>query len=698
MKYRFQLPIVMLSCAVVVWAGSLRAKGPESANRQGQERPQRVLVLDGTPVHNIGQLWLHTGNWGAFGSCPGGGFPYSHAPSGEWPAGSGIEHLYVGGLWVGAMKGGIPAVSTAVFAREFRPTQSPLDTVYYSHRGALGGNRLPWADPDDDNDGVADEEILDGYDNDLDGLIDEDFAAISNQMQSRWYTDDQPEAIQDYPLHNPLHIKVHEESYQWSHPDFDDFVGFRYTITNIGNDFLEDIHIGFYIDGDVGNRDSTNYWDDDLVGFTHVPLVCTLDGAVSIDYAYVYDADGDNGTAEGYFGVMMLGHTTDPTGELAPKRVGISTFARFSGQAPFEEGGDPTNDFERYELMSSETIERDALTPKDYRMLVSTGPFAELAPGSTLTLTMALVATPKPPGARAAREPASLLTNTVQAALAYKGDWYDVDENPLTGIARRETPIPGPLDFVVVDSCLSNVPISWPFQEPIWINNDCAYEDYVRLGCGYTEADSMLFRTGVDGRETWIPWIVTGNPYDPVLINAFDAWAAGTHVLLNWDVYADETIEGFKIYRSSSGAMAVITPALIPPVVRSYTDRAVTPGYSYKYVLAAVKPDGSEITSAPTTVTVSAVSLELRQNYPNPFNPETAIAFVLPEKRRVTLSVYTPEGKLVRTLLDGIAEGGVTEVPWDGRDDNGRALSSGVYFYRLRTGKQTIAKKMILLK
>jgi hypothetical protein len=697
MKYRFQLPIVVAACAIAVFAVTLFAKGKDYRNRKERERPQRVLVVDGSPVHNVGQLWLHTGNWGAFGSRPGSGFPYSDAPSAEWPAGSGIEYLYVGGLWVGAMKNSVPAVSTAVFDQEFRPTQSPLDTIYYSYRGAPGGNRLPWADPDDDNDGIANEDKLDGYDNDIDGSIDEDYAAISNQMQSRWYTDDQPEAIQIFPQHNPLHIEVREESYQWSHPDFDDFVGFQYTITNIGTDFLEDVYIGFFIDGDVGNRNTPGYYDDDLVGFVSIPLVCTPDGAVSIDYAYVYDADGDNGTAEGYFGVQMLGHLTDPTGELAPARVGFSTFAHFYGQQPFEDGGDPTNDFERYELMSSETIERDATVPRDYRMFVSAGPFAELYPGQSLTLTMALVATPKASGARPTRGPADLTSNTVQAALAYKGDWYDVDGDPLTGVAGRETPIPGPVT-VVVDSCRNKIPVFWGGRDPIWINNDCAYEELVMLQCGYSEADSLLFRTGVAGRETWIPWIVTGNPFDPVLINTFDARAVGATVLLNWDVYADETVEGFKIYRSGSGAMASITPALISPDGRSYTDRTVIPGYRYKYVLAAVKPDGSEITSAPTTVTVSAVSLELRQNYPNPFNPETAIAFVLPEKRRVTLSVYTPEGKLVRTLVDGIADGGVTEVPWDGRDGNGQALSSGVYFYRLHAGKSTIAKKMILLK
>jgi len=66
----------------------------------------------------------------------------------------------------------------------------------------------------------------------------------------------------------------------------------------------------------------------------------------------VYDVDGDEGRTTGYLGVLFLGHTTDPNGEFAPRRVGVSTYSNFSGSASFEDGGDPTNDFERYELLS----------------------------------------------------------------------------------------------------------------------------------------------------------------------------------------------------------------------------------------------------------------------------------------------------------------------------------------------------------
>ncbi len=96
---------------------------------------QRVLVLDGSNVHNVGELQMHVGNWGNFGSWPGSANTFSEAPSAQWPAGSGVEYLFTAGLWIGALKGGIPAVSTAAYATEFRPTQDPIDLIYRTRGG-----------------------------------------------------------------------------------------------------------------------------------------------------------------------------------------------------------------------------------------------------------------------------------------------------------------------------------------------------------------------------------------------------------------------------------------------------------------------------------------------------------------------------------------------------------------------------------
>lgn len=91
--------------------------------------------------------------------------------------------------------------------------------------------------------------------------------------------------------------------------------------------------------------------------------------------------------------------------------------------------------------------------------------------------------------------------------------------------------------------------------------------------------------------------------------------------------------------------------------------------------------------------------LALSQNVPNPFNPATEIAFTVPESAgRVTLSVYNVNGRVVRTLLNRELPAGPSLVVWDGCDDCGRALASGVYFARLAAGGESVFRKMTLLK
>ncbi len=89
----------------------------------------------------------------------------------------------------------------------------------------------------------------------------------------------------------------------------------------------------------------------------------------------------------------------------------------------------------------------------------------------------------------------------------------------------------------------------------------------------------------------------------------------------------------------------------------------------------------------------------LMQNYPNPFNPETAIRYNLPKSATVSLIVFDQLGRRIRGLINGEQQtaGYFTEI-WDGRDDLGNAVASGVYFYRLITPEGAISKKMILLK
>ena len=95
---------------------------------------------------------------------------------------------------------------------------------------------------------------------------------------------------------------------------------------------------------------------------------------------------------------------------------------------------------------------------------------------------------------------------------------------------------------------------------------------------------------------------------------------------------------------------------------------------------------------------VNVVTTELVGNYPNPFNPETRISFLTKENGPVSIDIYNIKGQRVRSLLNENREAGVHNVVWNGKDDKGKNVASGVFFYRMKSGQYTSTKKMILMK
>jgi len=89
---------------------------------------------------------------------------------------------------------------------------------------------------------------------------------------------------------------------------------------------------------------------------------------------------------------------------------------------------------------------------------------------------------------------------------------------------------------------------------------------------------------------------------------------------------------------------------------------------------------------------------EVSQNYPNPFNPGTKIMFSLPERSDVSVNICNILGQRVRTLFGGTLSAGKHTVEWDGTDDSGAPVASGVYFYRVAADDKIISKKMMLTK
>jgi hypothetical protein len=119
-------------------------------------------------------------------------------------------------------------------------------------------------------------------------------------------------------------------------------------------------------------------------------------------------------------------------------------------------------------------------------------------------------------------------------------------------------------------------------------------------------------------------------------------------------------------------------------------------------------PDGGEVIfmemqivfpySSNDDPVVPPVSNLLHQNYPNPFNPETTISFDLPKAGRTNLSIYNTKGQLVRTLVDEDLAWGAHSLVWNGKDNAGNNVSSGMYLYRLTTDGHSEFRKMMLMK
>jgi hypothetical protein len=123
-------------------------------------------------------------------------------------------------------------------------------------------------------------------------------------------------------------------------------------------------------------------------------------------------------------------------------------------------------------------------------------------------------------------------------------------------------------------------------------------------------------------------------------------------------------------------------------------------GMGERYVYRVTAAEGGEVIHMTNAIYIPVTQGSLSQNYPNPFNPTTTIDYLVPDggAHLVRLVVYDVRGARVRTLVDREQAGGKYAVEWDGRNDQGQAVGSGVYFYRLVERNYTRTRKMILLK
>ena len=218
-----------------------------------------------------------------------------------------------------------------------------------------------------------------------------------------------------------------------------------------------------------------------------------------------------------------------------------------------------------------------------------------------------------------------------------------------------------------------------------------------------------------ESRGLSVGFSVTWDVPVPAELASFAAEVTGDReILLRWGVVSQTNNLGWEVFRSTDDAVYERIGDLVPgegtiDVFTTYDFIDSDPPLSdmVYYYLRQIDLDGSSTRSQVIQVYFDATAIDLDlvptvtalgQNFPNPFNPETTISFDLAQQAQVALTIYDATGQTVRKLADEYLPAGHYRRIWDGLDQNGEAVGSGVYFYELNAGDFSSMKKMTLVR
>ena len=214
----------------------------------------------------------------------------------------------------------------------------------------------------------------------------------------------------------------------------------------------------------------------------------------------------------------------------------------------------------------------------------------------------------------------------------------------------------------------------------------------------------------------------------PVTLSSFTAQYLNDTPTLCWTTQSETSNAGWNIYRGETSEalsneeayLLNLSLGLIPgagstsePTDYSFEDFfPIYAGNTYFYWLESVDYSGESEMYGPISLTIPENEWEnpnspeipkpygLHQNYPNPFNPSTEISFMMKESCFAELSIYNVKGEKIKTIFtnESIPRDELKIYNWNGKDESSKEVSTGVYYYKLRTTKGNFVRKMILLK
>ena len=221
---------------------------------------------------------------------------------------------------------------------------------------------------------------------------------------------------------------------------------------------------------------------------------------------------------------------------------------------------------------------------------------------------------------------------------------------------------------------------------------------------------------------TWLDYLNNnGNPL-PVSLSSFTASFVDDTPTLFWTTQSETNNNGWNVYRSISqnnGQAMLLNVDLVPgygttpePTNYQFDDNhGVLENTTYWYWVESVDYSGETELFGPISLLIplgggnsgapaTQDDYGLHQNFPNPFNPSTEIKFALDESSHASLTIFNTKGEKVKTIFENksFPEDEVQSVVWDGKDESGRNVASGIYLYQLRTKHDVYMKKMVLTK
>ncbi len=397
MKYKLLLvSAILLFCAF-------------SYNGGDDKKVKKNLEDDDSHYTNVGNIGLTVTNYGTYGN----GFIYwPDQPSCEYPLGSGIEHIFDGGLWVGGFiandslgngrtgpyvtTGAVDAASVSAKGGGFEYTNAPESHVV--ERSSLIESRF--YSPD----------------------------AVSHQDFVMDYVDTNVVYSNGEPIenHDPMGLSIHEESYAWNFPFANFFVILNFTVKNVTNKYIDSVYVGLWTDAVVRNTKITGRHFDGAFfnkggdGYND-----------SLKIAYEFDATGDIGYTDSYVGIQQLGSTPALPKKIPAGNDSLPSVNYVSWQ--FRNAVDPNffspiDDIQRYRKMQgyfggnnrygSGVNPADLKTPSNRSELITKGPFHKIAPGDSLNVVFAIVCAKK-----YGNDPAAYDTEGQKTNLYSNADW-----------------------------------------------------------------------------------------------------------------------------------------------------------------------------------------------------------------------------------------------------------------------------------